>query len=150
MKHPLYQPLVAFGNALQQVFLLAVRLIWGWQFFISGFGKWGKIDSVREFFQTLHIPFPTMNAYLVASVETFGGILLILGLFSRLASIPLSITMIVALLTAHTDVVSLFTDIKAAFAYSPFTFLMAALIVFVFGPGRYSLDALFKLESSSR
>ena len=47
------------------------------------------------------IPFPTLNAYLAASTEIAGVILLPLGLATRFISIPLMITMVVAIVTVH-------------------------------------------------
>jgi putative oxidoreductase len=79
----------------------------------------------------------------VGSVEMVGGILLILGLASRLISIPLSITMIVAYLTAHKEeVTSIFSEPDKFIGASPFLFLMVTLIIVAFGPGLLSLDAL--------
>ena len=146
MKSYFYQKLISAGKALQQLFLLVIRLVWGWQFVLAGLGKWMKIASVADFFATLKIPFPLVSASLVASVEACGGLLLILRLFSRLISLPLAFTMIMALVTVHTDILAFFTDPTTLFSYSPFTFLMAALIIFIFGPGRFSLDSLFKIE----
>ena len=86
---------VAYGwflkavNGLQSPFLLLIRVYWGWLFLQSGIGKFGHIDKVVSFFTDLGIPAPTLNAYFNASLETIGGILLILGLASRLIAVPL-------------------------------------------------------------
>lgn len=143
----LYSLLVTIGNFLQPVFLLAVRLFWGWQFFMTGLGKLGSIDTVAPYFDSLGIPLPYLNAYLAAGTEMAGGLFLLLGLLSRLVALPLMTTMIVALLTAHYDITSMiFEDPVAVTNLSAFTFLMAPLIIFVFGPGLFSLDHLLKLE----
>src|SRR5437868_15537659 len=89
----------AFANAtnyLRSPFLLAVRLYWGWQFWQAGWGKLQDISKPIGFFTDLGIPFPVFNAWLVSSLECFGGVLLVLGLASRLISIPLVIDMTVA------------------------------------------------------
>lgn len=140
-----YRALISVGTFLQPFFLLAVRLFWGFMFFMAGFGKFGDIQAVAGFFETLGIPWPTFNAYLVAAVETAGGLLLIIGFASRLVAIPLIITMFVALLTAHREAVLQAIDNPSALVKeSPFTFLMAGLIVLLFGPGAFSVDALIK------
>lgn len=129
------------GDNLQSLFLLCIRLFWGYGFFLSGLGKFGNIDKVIGFFTNLGIPYPEINAYAAAGVELVGGALLILGLFSRIAAIPLIFTMGVAYLTAHKEaLLNIFNDTDTFFQQAPFLFLLAALIVFVFGPGRFSLD----------
>ena len=81
---------------------LATRIVIGLAFFQAGTGKFRHFENVVGFFQGLGIPFPTFNAGLVASMETVGGIMLIFGLFTRFFASGLSITMVVALLTADT------------------------------------------------
>ena len=140
-----YRAIILTGNFLQPFFLLAIRLFWGWQFFNSGIGKFADIDSVAGYFSTLGIPAPMLNAYIAATIETFGGLFLLLGLASRLIAIPLVITMIVALRTAHQEVtINLFDDPVLVAQQPPFTFLLASLIIFVFGPGPFSLDGAIK------
>jgi putative oxidoreductase len=143
----LYSFLIVTGNFFQPFLLLAIRLFWGWQFFKTGLGKLGNIGEIGSFFGTLNIPFPQFSAYLAATTEMVGGLLLLLGFFSRLVALPLIITMIVALLTAHYDVTSMiFEDPVAVTNLSAFTFLMASLIVFIFGPGLFSLDRILRNE----
>ncbi|HEY2911984.1 MAG TPA: DoxX family protein, partial [Candidatus Angelobacter sp.] len=83
----LYSWFLRIVNSLQSPFLLLIRVYWGWLFLQSGIGKFGHIDKVVGFFTDLGIPAPTFNAYFNASLETVGGILLILGLASRLISV---------------------------------------------------------------
>jgi putative oxidoreductase len=122
-------------NSLQSPFLLLIRVYWGWLFLQSGIGKFGHIDKVVSFFTDLGIPAPTLNAYFNASLETVGGILLILGLASRLISVPLLINMIVAYITADREA---FTSFSA----DPFPFLLVSLLILIFGPGKFSVDTL--------
>jgi len=136
-----YEKFVGRLERLQGLFLLTLRLYWGWQFFQAGKGKLGDPAKVAGFFETLGIPFPHFNAILVGTVECFGGLLLLVGLGSRLVSIPLIITMIVAYLTAHVDAVKgIFQDPEAFTSQAPFLFLLALLIVLIFGPGLISMD----------
>jgi putative oxidoreductase len=148
MKSFFYSKLIKFASLLQSPFLLALRLLWGYQFFKSGYNKFHDIASIAGFFQELQIPFPLANAYLVSTVELVGGALLILGFATRLAALPLIISMTVAILTAEKESAMLFfTDPTILFGRSPFTFLMASLTLFLFGPGFFSLDRLFKWEN---
>jgi putative oxidoreductase len=146
-----YKLLIKAASSLQSPFLLAVRLYWGWQFFQSGWGKVQDISKPIDFFTQLGIPFPTFNAYFVSYLECIGGILLFLGLASRLISIPLFIDMCVAYLTADREALkSIFSDPGKFYAADPFTFWLVALIVLIFGPGKISIDYLIAKVSKPR
>src|SRR5205807_4802042 len=139
----LYRRFLNLLNFLQSPFLLLVRVYWGWQFWQAGWGKLQDISKPIGFFTELGIPFPVFNAWFVSLLECFGGILLILGLASRLISIPLVIDMVVAYLTADREALkSVFSEPDKFYAAAPYTFLFASLIVLIFGPGAVSLDYL--------
>jgi putative oxidoreductase len=139
----LYRLMVRIANSFQSPFLLLIRVYWGWLFLQSGIGKFGHIDKVVSFFTDLGIPAPTLNAYFNASLETVGGILLIVGLASRLISVPLLINMIVAYIIADREAVtSFFSESGKFFAADPFPFLLVSLLILIFGPGKFSVDTL--------
>lgn len=141
----------AIGLALQPALLLGVRFYWGWQFFVTGKGKLMNIARTAEFFGSLHIPLPTVNAYFVGGLECFGGLLLLVGLTSRPVAALLGVNMIVAYLTAHRDsVFNLWNDSDNFVTQAPFLFLLASLIVFCFGPGAWSVDAVLGKRTSRR
>ena len=95
------------------------------------------------FFASLGIPFPHANAILVAGMETAGGVLLILGLGSRLTALLLAGDMVVAYLTAdRAALLAIFSDPPKFFGADPFTFLFASLLILILGPGGASIDAL--------
>jgi putative oxidoreductase len=52
------------ATSLQSLFLLFVRVYWGWQFWQTGWGKLHNLPHVVEFFTRLGIPPPALNAYL--------------------------------------------------------------------------------------
>jgi putative oxidoreductase len=138
-----YQLIILLCGWVQSLFLLIIRLYWGWQFHITGEGKLGDIPKVTGFFQTLGIPFPHFNAILAGCAECFGGLFLLFGLASRITTIPLIITMIVAYITASPDAVhNIFNKPDDFVTADPFLFMLAAIIVFLFGPGPLSLDGL--------
>jgi putative oxidoreductase len=137
----IYALLAVAGKLFAHLLLLAIRAIWGWQFFQTGKGKLGNLASVTDFFASLHIPAPNFNAILASCTECFGGLLLLVGLGGRLVSVPLAITMTVAYLTAERpDIHSMDDFVKA----TPFPFLFTALVVFAFGSGALSLDGLIR------
>ena len=139
----LYRRLLKVLNFLQCPFLLFLRVYWGWQFWQTGWGKLQDISKPIGFFTELGIPFPVFNAWFVSLLECVGGILLILGLGSRLTSIPLVIDMAVAYITADREALkSIFSEPDKFYAAAPYTFLFASLIVLLFGPGAISVDYL--------
>jgi putative oxidoreductase len=126
---------------LQSPFLLAIRLYWGWQFFQTGMGKLENIGHVTQFFQSLNIPLPGANAWLVAIMECFGGLLLMVGAGSRLVAFALAFDMVIAYLTADSDAVkSIFSDSDKFVQAAPFPFLFMTLVVLAFGAGVFSFD----------
>jgi putative oxidoreductase len=138
-----YALLIRAGNSLQTPFLLAVRLYWGWQFAQTGWGKLGDIHKVINFFTSLGIPAPALNAWFISGLEFAGGILLILGFGSRLVALPLAVDMIVAYITADREALGqIFSDPDKFYAAAPYTFLVASLIILIFGPGKISVDAI--------
>lgn len=135
--------LIRVQEVLQAPFLLAIRLYWGWQFFQTGKGKLANIGPIVEFFQSLHIPFPSFNAHLVGMTEFLGGLFLILGLGSRIVTLPLTVLMIVAYLTADLEAVKvIFSDPDTFVKATPFPFLFTVLVVMLFGGGVFSIDKL--------
>ena len=130
---------------LQSPFLLAVRLYWGWQLIQSGWGKLHNLPKVTEFFTSLNLPMPAQMAVAISCLEFFGGIFLAIGLLSRLTALALTVNMIMAYVTADKEALhSIFSDPDKFYAAAPYTFLIASLIVLIFGPGKICVDTLLK------
>jgi putative oxidoreductase len=143
-----YRRLITAASLLQSPLLLAMRLYWGWQFFETGKGKLMNHEKVTAFFQSLHIPLPSLNVYLAGSIECFGGLLLLLGLGSRLICVPLIFTMIIAYLTAELDTVkNIFQNPDKFVSADPFLFMLVCFVVLAFGPGKFSLDCLLEKKA---
>jgi len=138
-------PLQTVGQSL---LLLALRLIYGGQFLLTGHGKLTHLERTTEFFSSLGIPAPGFHAALVGGTEMIGGALLVLGLGTRLAAVPLTISMVVAYLTAHRE--DAFRSLDDFTSQAPYPFLLACLLLLAFGPGRAALDALVKRWFSKR
>jgi putative oxidoreductase len=140
-----YELLIAGANYLQAPLLLFLRVYFFWQLFLSGKGKLLNIERTAEFFGSLNIPLPVVSAYIAGATECFGGLLLIVGLCSRLVAIPVAFTMLVAYVTADYEAfTSIFSDPDKFVAAAPFPFLLVALLILAFGPGVLSIDALIK------
>jgi putative oxidoreductase len=130
---------------LQSPLLFVLRLYWGGNFFLTGKGKLLNLGRTAAYFGGLGIPLPKLNAALAGSAECFGGLLLVLGLFSRAASVPLVFTLCVAYATAERDSLqAIFSDPDKFTSATPFLFLFAVLVVMAFGPGKFSLDYLLE------
>lgn len=134
-----YSLLVRGASYLQSPFLLVVRAYWGFSFVQTGWGKLHNLGKVTEFFSSLHIPFPAYNAALAAVTECFGGLLLLVGLASRLISVPLTFLLCIAYLTADSDALH---DADKFVKADEFPFLFTTLLVLCFGPGVFSIDYL--------
>jgi len=132
-------------NLLPSPFLLAVRLYWGWQFWQAGWGKLSNISTAIENFTNMGVPAPAFTAHFIGLLEAGGGILLILGLASRLIAVPLTFNMIVAYLVADREALgSIFSEPDKFYSAAPYTFLFASLLILIFGPGWFSLDTVIK------
>ena len=140
-----YVMLICVGNSLQSFLLLAMRMYWGGSLASTGFGKLLDISPISEYFSSLGIPFPTINAYLVGSIEGVCGCCLFIGLASRLASIPIICVLMGAYLTEHRQaLLHAWSDPQNFIFQLPFNYLLTALIVFAFGPGKLSIDFLIQ------
>jgi putative oxidoreductase len=149
----IYGFLIKIGSNLQSLFLFYMRLTWGPQLILTGLGKLQGIEKTAAYFASLHISHPLFNAYLVGWVEFLGGLCLTLGFASRLAAIPLIILLLTALGTAHAQDISHFRFLfepDTLVKQTPYPFLITCLMVFVFGPGRLSIDAWLKRWSEKR
>ena len=131
-----------FQPGLQSTVLLLVRVSMGWGFFLTGKGKLLNLERTTRFFDSLELPLPKFQAILAGSTEIAGGLLLIAGLGTRLISVPLAFTMVVAYLTAHRD--EAFASLSDFTDQAPFPFLMAALVTLAFGGGKFSVDRLLQ------
>lgn len=141
----IYKQLKNILENFQSLALLLARLIVAYGFLEPALMKWRDIGAIAEWFGSMGIPLPTLNAYMSATTEIMGVALLTLGLFVRLISIPLMIVMVVAIMTVH---------ISHGFSAGDNGFeipLYYMLFLFIFathGAGKFSLDYLiFKQES---
>jgi putative oxidoreductase len=115
------------------------RLTLGWIFLQSGWGKLNDLPKVIAFFGDLGIPAPQIQAPLAAATEFVCGALMLLGLVTRFASLPLIGTMIVAILTAKRGDVHELSDL---FGFAEYLYIVLALWLGAYGPGPVSVDAM--------
>jgi putative oxidoreductase len=100
-----FQDLLDRSRILDFLPLLALRIYLVPIFWMAGSNKWSSMDSTIEWFGNpdwgLGLPFPTLMAYLATLTELFGAVFLATGFMVRWISIPLMVTMIVAMVTVH-------------------------------------------------
>ncbi|HVZ74958.1 MAG TPA: DoxX family protein [Polyangia bacterium] len=115
------------------------RLTVGLVFIGTGWGKLHTLPDVTEYFASLHIPMPGFNARLAASTEFFGGVLVLVGLATRLAVLPMAFTMVIAILTAKLPDAHGLTDLVG---FEEWSYLVFFIWLAVAGAGPLSLDHL--------
>lgn len=135
----MYQKATNWLSNLKDLPLLFFRLILAYGFWGPATMKWNNIESVAEWFGSIGIPMPTLNAYMAASTEIAGVFLLTLGLATRIISIPLIITMLVAIVTVHLG--NGFEAGDNGFEI-PLYYILMLFALFVNGAGKISLDNL--------
>lgn len=127
--------------------LALARLTLGWVFLQSGWGKLHNLEGVTNFFVSLGIPAAHLQAPLVAGIEFGGGILLLIGLGTRLAATPLVGVMAAAIATALWSDVEELSDL---FGLAEFGYIVLLLGLVVFGAGALSTDALIRRHFARR
>ncbi len=132
-----YLEFTRLSEYFKSISLLLARVLVAYGFYEPAMNKWEDIGSVAQWFGSLGIPFPLLNAYMAASMEIMGVILLILGLFTRLISIPLIIIMIVAIFAVHLS--NGFSAGDNGFEI-PLYYMIFLLTFVSHGAGKFSLD----------
>ncbi len=115
---------------------LSVLRIWTGIIFIVYGHNFYDPTSMRgfaDFLNTYHIPFPLFSAYLSKTIEFFGGVFLVIGLFTRIACIFMVINMTVA--TFVTQRGELFGD-----AIHTFLLLLICIVIFFSELDKFTLD----------
>lgn len=118
---------------------LIARITVGYVFMLTGWAKLNNLPHMTELFASWGIPFPEIMTPLASGIECFGGLFLILGLFTRISGGALAVVMAVAIVSAKLeDIDSLETllGFEEAAYFVIFTWLAIA------GAGKASLDYL--------
>jgi putative oxidoreductase len=124
---------------LKSFALLFARLTIAYGFYEPAMHKWADMNAMAEWFASIGIPFPLLNAYLAGTTEITGVVLLTLGFMTRLISIPLIVVMLVAIFTVHLP--NGFSCGDNGFEI-PFYYMLFLLLFVSHGAGKFSLDKL--------
>ncbi|HVI48223.1 MAG TPA: DoxX family protein [Chitinophaga sp.] len=128
---------------LRDIPLLLIRLVLAYGFYGPAKMKWSDMSSIVEWFRGMGFPAPALNAYLAASTEAAGVVLLTLGLGTRIISIPLMIVMLVAIKTVHWS--NGFEAGNNGFEI-PLYYLIMLLVLLINGAGKFSLDRVVDIR----
>ncbi|PYQ15868.1 MAG: hypothetical protein DMF80_07380 [Acidobacteria bacterium] len=123
---------------------LLTRITLGHAFFLTGRGKLANFETFVSFLGEQGVPWPEMNAHVVARLEYYGGMLLVIGLLTRLVALGLAGTMLVALVTERKQFLESwrFSGEVGPTDIASFVFLILLAWLVLYGPGVVSLDAL--------
>jgi len=137
------------STSLQWLPPAVARLTIGWIFVESGWGKLHNLPKVIAYFTELGIPAPGIQAPFVSAIEFVCGSLVLVGLFTRVASLPLIGSMAVATLTAKRADISSLSDL---FGTAEFLYITLLLWLGAYGAGPLSLDGIFarRMERGER
>jgi putative oxidoreductase len=135
----LFTKLIHMFNRLSWLGPLLARVTIGVVFIESGWGKLHNLSKVIDYFQSLGIPAAQYQAPFVAGTEFFAGLLVLIGLATRFASVPLSAIMLVAIATAKSSEIGTWTDI---FGFTEVLYLVLLVWLIVHGAGALSCDAV--------
>lgn len=128
-------------SGLKDLPLLALRLVLAYGFYGTATMKWSNIHGVADWFQSMNYPFPLVNAYIAASTEAIGVLLLLLGLGSRIISVPLMFVMLIAIFTVHIS--HGFEAANNGFEI-PLYYLLMLFTLLVYGSGKISIDHMIQ------
>jgi len=143
----IYRDITDSLKRLNDIPLLLIRLVLAYGFYVPATLKWGNINGIADWFESMDIPFPVISAYLSASAEMAGVVLLPLGLATRFISIPLIISMIVAIITVHLG--NGFEAGDNGFEIPLYYILMLMVLLFN-GAGKFSIDHLITRKVDSK
>ena len=123
---------------------LFARIVTGWVFLWTGWGKLTHLPLVTQNFEGWGIPAPHLLAPFASGVEFFGGILLLAGLLTRIAAGALGVVMIVAIAAVQgpeVDSMLTFLGLEETMYLALFLWLAIA------GAGHASVDRLLERPS---
>jgi putative oxidoreductase len=139
---------------------ILIRLMAGGVFLWEGVLKFVYQNQGVGRFTKIGIPFPELSADFVGGLEIIGGILLILGLFTRFISVPFIVEMIVAMLSTkiaiflgvsplplppvppQTGFAAVLHEVRSEYAQ-----LLTVTFLLIVGAGPWSVDALLRRRS---
>jgi len=135
----LYDLPIAVARRLDWLAPLLARVTVGVVFAVTGWGKLHNLEKITDFFRELGIPYPEIQAPFASANELVCGVLVLVGLATRVASIPLIIVMLVAIRTAQWENID---SASALLGTVEWAYIAIFAWLAIAGPGPVSLDHL--------
>ncbi|RAX55250.1 DoxX family protein [Helicobacter sp. 16-1353] len=135
----LYIIFSSITSNFQSLSLLFIRFGLAYGFYETAIMKWHNLESTAEWFASMGFILPTLSVYFVAIFEILAVPLFILGLFSRILSIPLLVIILVAIFAVHFS--NGFSAGNNGFEI-PLYYGIMLFTLFAFGSGKFSIDYL--------
>ena len=135
----IYDLPIAVASRLAWLAPLVARVTVGWVFASSGWGKLHNLPKIIDYFTELGVPYPQYQAPFASANELVCGLLVLFGLATRVAAIPLIIVMLVAIRTAQWENVD---SIPALLSLVEWAYVAIFAWLAIAGPGPVSLDGL--------
>ena len=136
---PLHDRVLAFLNGHGWIGPLLLRLVFGYFWLETGWAKLNNLAFFTERFVEWGIPWPALSATVCAGTEMIGGLLIMLGLATRLTMLPMIFNMLVALVVVVLPGISTLDEFVEL---DEFLYILIFFWLFLAGPGKASLDHL--------
>jgi len=140
--HPALSRTDGIASASGDVLVLVGRILLGWLFLASGWGKFMNIAGTTAYFTGLQLPSPEIWTWVAVIIELVLGVTLILGIATRYAALAAFVFVLVATVIAHRYWTYPAAQQGAQYAnmLKNLAIMGGALLAFVTGAGRVSLD----------
>ncbi|MBI1301889.1 MAG: DoxX family membrane protein [Alphaproteobacteria bacterium] len=116
---------------------LLARLVVGYVFMLTGWAKLNNLPRMIELFTDWGIPFPHIMTPIASGIECFGGLFLILGLFTRISGGALAVVMAVAIVSAKLNDID---SLETLLGFEESTYFAVFTWLAICGAGKASLD----------
>lgn len=124
---------------------LVARVIVGYVFMLTGWSKLNNLPHMIQNFTEWGIPFPQILTPVASGIECFGGLFLILGLFTRVSGGALAVVILVAIKAAKADQID---SLETLLGFEESTYFAVFTWLAIAGAGNASLDFLLQRRSS--
>ena len=116
---------------------LVPRVVVGYVFMLTGWGKLNNLPQMIQNFADWGIPYPEILTPVASGIECFGGVLLMLGLFTRVSGGALAVVMLVAIKSAKWDDID---SVETLFGFEEVAYFVIFFWLAIAGAGKISLD----------
>src|SRR6266404_3076985 len=128
---------IAVASKVAWLAPLVARITVGWVFVSTGWGKLHNLPKIIDYFTELGVPYPQYQAPFASANEFICGLLVLVGLATRVAAIPLIIVMLVAIRTAQWENVD---SLAALLGLVEWAYIAIFAWLAIAGPGPVSVD----------